>query len=165
MTKKKKQKYILLKYFGIGIWFVIKYIGIAFFRVGKLIYLGINSLFKRKRKTIRKKSKKGIGIKVIDTLKGDFSKFWNKYKKSDSMIGLVIGARGSGKSAVALTIAEDFRGIDKKIFSMGFIGLPRWIKNVDDIKELKNDSLVVIDESGILFSSRESMSNANKLLS
>lgn len=157
----------LLNYLSVGIYFILKYIIIAFYRVGKLIYFGLKSIFNKRERKNKPfiKRKKGTGIKILDTKKGDFNKFWNKFKSSDSMIGLIIGARGSGKSAIALTIAEDFKESQKKIYSMGFTNLPRWIKNIDDIKELKNDSIIVIDESGILFSSRESMSNANKLLS
>ena len=43
--------------------------------------------------------------------------------------------------------------------------MPIWINVVEDIKELKNKSIVLIDEGGILFSSRQSMAEPNKLLS
>ena len=43
--------------------------------------------------------------------------------------------------------------------------MPSWIKVVKDVEEIENDSFVLIDEGGILFSSRNAMSNANKLLS
>ena len=55
----------------------------------------------------------------------------------------------------------------KKCFAIGFKAaeLPSWINVVSDIPEIKNNSVVLIDEGGILFSSRSSMSSANKLLS
>ena len=43
--------------------------------------------------------------------------------------------------------------------------MPIWIDVVEDIKQLKNKSFVLIDEGGILFSSRSSMAEPNKLLS
>ena len=49
---------------------------------------------------------------------------------------------------------------------MGFKAdeMPNWIKTIENIKELENNTFVLIDEGGILFSSRNAMSNANKLL-
>ena len=40
-----------------------------------------------------------------------------------------------------------------------------WIEVVESISEIKNNSLVIIDEGGILFSARRAMTNANKLMS
>ena len=159
-----------------GIWLIFKYICIAVYSVFKGIYLGICELFKKKDKTeiassSAKEQKKEFPkghvsqIKVIETIKGDYAAFWDNLKDADSLIGLVIGARGSGKTAAALSIAENLRSSKKKVFAMGFTSLPSWIKIVNNIDEIQNDSLVVADEGGILFSSRDSMSNSNKLLS
>ena len=62
---------------------------------------------------------------------------------------------------------ENMKGQKENIYAMGFPSkkLPRWVKVVEDIKEIENDSFVVIDEGGILFSSRDSMSEGNKMLS
>jgi hypothetical protein len=62
---------------------------------------------------------------------------------------------------------DALRGSKKHYFAMGFSreALPNWIFLVDDVSFIKNDSLVLVDEGGILFSSRDSMSDANKLLS
>ena len=43
--------------------------------------------------------------------------------------------------------------------------LPSWIESVDSAEQIKPNSYVLIDEGGILFSSRKSMTNANKILS
>jgi hypothetical protein len=50
---------------------------------------------------------------------------------------------------------------------MGFKSedLPSWISAVENIDEIHNDAIVLVDEGGIFFSSRDSMSIANKLLS
>ncbi len=106
-------------------------------------------------------------IKVVESIRGQYRYFWNKLVRSDSLIGIIIGARGSGKSAIAMSLAENLKGGKKKFYAMGFSSkeLPRWIKSAEDISDLENDSYVIIDEGGILFSSRDSMSTANKLLS
>jgi len=43
--------------------------------------------------------------------------------------------------------------------------LPRWITVVEDPDQVRNNAYVLIDEGGILFSSRKAMSHANQLLS
>ena len=50
---------------------------------------------------------------------------------------------------------------------MGFKidSLPNWIKVVSNVQQIKNDSVVLVDEGGIEFSSRKTMSNANTVLS
>jgi len=120
-----------------------------------------------KRHKVVDVSKKVSQIRVIESIRGQYRYFWNKLSKSDSLIGIIIGARGSGKSAIAMSFAENLKNNKKKFFAMGFSSkeLPRWIKSVDDISALDNDSYVIIDEGGILFSSRDSMSTGNKLLS
>jgi len=120
-----------------------------------------------KRHKVIDVSKKVSQIRVVESLRGQYRSFWSKLSKSDSLIGIIIGARGSGKSAIAMSFAENLKNNKKKFFAMGFSSreLPRWIKSVDDISALENDSYVIIDEGGILFSSRDSMSTGNKLLS
>lgn len=116
--------------------------------------------------SIASKTKKA-DIRVLETLKGNYQKFWRDLSSADSRIGIVVGARGSGKSAVALALLENLRQKGKNFFAMGFQAkdLPNWIEVVEDIKDLKNDSFVIIDEGGILFSSRDAMSYSNKMLS
>ena len=106
-------------------------------------------------------------IRVVETIKGNFDSFWSKLYKADSLIGIIIGARGSGKSGIAMCIAENLKGSRDKFFAMGFSpkDLPKWINVVNKLDEIENDSFVIIDEGGILFSSRDSMSNSNKMLS
>lgn len=43
--------------------------------------------------------------------------------------------------------------------------LPAWIFCTEDLGSLPNGAFVLVDEGGIVFSSRQSMSGANKLLS
>ena len=78
------------------------------------------------------------------------------------------GQLGNGSSMWKLAYIENIYAKTKeKCFAMGFKAeeLPSWIKGVSDVSEIENNSWVVIDEGGILFGSRNSMSSANKLLS
>lgn len=176
MAKRRKKRsnafFLVFKYFFLGIWYAFKYMGIGIYHTCRLICSGIGKIFNRENSVVLRAKKryfpskaKVSKIRILETVKGDYSVFWNKLKESDSLIGIVIGARGSGKTAIALRMAENLQDCKKKMFAMGFSELPSWIEIVDNIDEIKNDSLVIIDEGGILFSSRDSMSNSNKLLS
>lgn len=180
MASKKSGWQAILKFFS-GTWKFIKWVVAVPFRLLYGIYSPIYDYFNRSamKKSVAKKqgeapkrhkvvvNKKISQIKVVDSLRGNYRSFWSKLSRADSLIGIIIGARGSGKSAIAMSFAENLHKSGKKFFAMGFSSkeLPRWIKSVEDITELENDSYVIIDEGGILFSSRDSMSTANKLLS
>lgn len=170
---------------GPGLWFLILLGKFFWFLVripyflGKYIYLFFKFLFDKSKKVpgfrnikfakgkIKDSVKETAYFKVVDTVRGDFKDFFEYLKKNDSFIALTIGARGSGKTAVSLSLLEALRGSKKYYFAMGFSrdALPEWIYWVDDVSKVKNDSLVLVDEGGILFSSRSSMSDANKVLS
>lgn len=107
-------------------------------------------------------------FKVIKVVDGDFGEWISSVTKSDSQIGIILGARGSGKTAFGIKFLENFYvKHGKKCFAIGFLEkeLPSWIDVISDVGEIKNDSLVLIDEGGVLFNSRSSMSSANKMLS
>jgi len=164
--KSKKKKFYIFSF----IWnYFLKWIFAGVGWVFVNLWKGFSGIFRRSTIEVKKRSppRKKAKILVLETSKGGYSAFWNKLVESDSLIGIILGARGSGKTAVALTILENLKGGEKKFFAMGFskAELPRWIKPVDTIAELENDSYVVIDEGGILFSSREAMSSSNKMLS
>lgn len=102
------------------------------------------------------------------TDKEDFKKWVDKIYSSDSNIGVIIGARGTGKTAFGLKFLENaYAKTKKNCYAMGFSekGMPSWINIIKEISEIKNNSFVLVDEGGILFSSRMSMSSGNKLLS
>ncbi len=106
-------------------------------------------------------------FEVIKTIKGKFEDF-EDYINSQNTIGLILGARGKGKTAVGMKQLENLAAhSNKNICALGFKkpNLPLWITHLEEIKEAPNNSYLLIDEGGILFSSRESMSNINKLLS
>lgn len=196
-SKKKKAKSSnwlvwLIKHIFLGIWYILKGIFFFFYWTFKGIFRHISRKLRRKpkrpdnmkpspvfsisNKLKRKKSSDSKDsqameqvkpIRVLETLKGNFDTYWKKLNKSDSLIGIILGARGSGKTAIAMSIFENLENSDRNYFAMGFPSkdLPNWIRVVEGVDDLENDSYVVIDEGGILFSSRDSMSNANKLLS
>jgi len=141
-----------------------------------LIQFGYSFFKKSSTKRVRQKkgkarpkiSPKYNSLKEIKKIKGDSSKFESHLLEKESAIGIILGARGSGKSAVGMKLLENFKAQSKKsVYAMGFKekDLPDWISVVDNIADIKNDSVVLIDEGGISFSSRKAMSNANKLLS
>ena len=97
---------------------------------------------------------------------GDIAEFESRIS-SQSTIGLILGARGSGKSALGMRILENMAAKGRKVCAMGFdeSSLPSWITSVEKVEEIPNGSFVLVDEGGILFSSRDSQSSGNKLLS
>lgn len=103
-------------------------------------------------------------LEVIELEKGSISAFDRTIAKSS--IGIILGARGSGKTALGLRLLENV-ALERPCAAIGFKteSLPRWIKPVGSVDDVPNGSCVLIDEGGILFSSRSSMSEANKVLS
>ncbi|MBT7903641.1 hypothetical protein HN587_07295 [Candidatus Woesearchaeota archaeon] len=105
---------------------------------------------------------------LVKTKKGNLQKFENKLFSNKSMIGLILGARGTGKSAIGMRLLENFKEkSEKNIYAIGFKqeSLPEWITVVHGIDDVQNNSVLLIDEGGIEFSSRKAMTTANKLLS
>jgi hypothetical protein len=169
MARKKKRKYDFLRYFGRSLLFVMK---IPYYVVKGVIVLSMGVSKELDESRIRKKKEMMVAMyspfKIIETLGGDFRDWFDKVVSSESQIGIVLGARGSGKTAFGVKMLENiYSRRKKKCFAMGFKSeeFPSWIRVVSDISELENNSWVLIDEGGILFSSRNSMSSANKLLS
>jgi replicative DNA helicase len=175
-TKKKLKKFSLKVLKGLA--------KLIFVYPAKGIWWLIKKLFKKSKQSIKevkkKKEKKKIQdkrpevkanydeLKEISNKKGDFIKFRKKLYSNKSTIGIILGARGTGKSAIGMRLLENFKVKTKKsIYALGFKeeSLPKWIKVINDIEEIKNDAVILIDEGGIEFSSRDAMSEGNKLLS
>ena len=109
-----------------------------------------------------------LPFKVLSVREGSVRAWEDKIRNSDSTIGIIVGARGSGKTAFGVRLLENlYKKHEKKCYALGFNeeDMPSWINVVDDTKLIENDSYVLIDEGGVLFSSRRAMSNANKMLS
>ncbi len=163
-------------FFKIILW-PFKIIFIILSWIVKIIILGIEKLiglFKRQKKKSEEKlenSTKKDKYREFSTIKninGTFDDFEQILSTKDSTIGIILGARGSGKSAFGLKLFENLHALnDRKMFALGFktTELPTWIKTIDDIEKIENNSYVLIDEGGILFNSRQGFSNGNQLLS
>lgn len=165
--KKKNSK--AMKYVRKGLVFVLKtpyYIGRGIYRLSKK-----NSQRIEKKKIVKKRElilSKYDDFEKIHVISGDYEKWLGEVYESESQIGIILGARGSGKTAFGIKFLENlYARYKKNCFAIGFNEneLPLWIKTVSDISLLENNSFVLIDEGGILFNSRSSMSNANKMLS
>ena len=156
-------------YVGQGLLYVLK--------IPYYVFLGIRYIIrkiskKRAEKAVFKKRERMVAkyedLKVLDTVLGKYEKWIDKAYNSDSQIGIILGARGSGKTAFGIKFLENYHVKNKKkCFAIGFNknDLPSWISGVKEVSEIENDSYVLIDEGGVLFNSRSSMSSANKLLS
>ncbi len=173
MPPKKKEQKKTKNSFGHYLWLGIKNIFKGLWWGTKKIGRGLRWLFTKASSNVKSsrpnkpKQPCPSQLKVLETIKGDFDAFWEQFCSSDSTIGIVLGARGSGKTALALKLMENLKDRKDNVYAMGFPSkkLPKWVYVVDTTNEITNDSFVVVDEGGILFSSRESMSNANKMLS
>ena len=171
--KSKKNKSNFWKYFGKTLLFILKmpyFVGKGVYKIGKYTNKKIKE--KKMNKKISKKREAMIPqyqeFEIVQEKTGSYKKWEKAVHDSDSKIGIILGARGSGKSAFGIKFLENFKSKkNKKIYAMGFkeSEMPDWIKVVENIEDLGNDAFVLIDEGGILFSSRNAMSNANKLLS
>jgi len=166
--KKKSEAY----YIGQG----FKYLGLGIYHTARGGYLATRWIIRKAKenkvelikKEANKSTTKHDSLKELKKINGDLKKFEEKLHNSNSLIGIILGARGKGKSAIGMRFLENFKEkTTKKVYAIGFKKetLPSWIKSISSISELENDSIILIDEGGIEFSSRSSMSPANKLLS
>lgn len=119
------------------------------------MFMGIIDLF-------RKKEEKAIDFELVKEVNGDFNNFADRMRKS-SLIMLIIGKRGSGKTALGFKLLELLAG-RRKAYYIGNAKLPWWVKQVDSVDDVKNDSLVLVDEGALSYSARDSMSKSNKFL-
>src|SRR3989344_6252679 len=107
-------------------------------------------------------------FEVLESANGKFEDFERYIMQSKSSIGIILGARGTGKSALGMRILENVHAKStRKVAAMGFSAgsIPKWIQCVEKIDEIRNGSFVLVDEGGIVFSARQSLSDANKILS
>lgn len=106
-------------------------------------------------------------FELVNVKQGDYISFYKKLIGS-SLILLIIGKRGSGKTALGMKVLELFnKKTNKKCYILGYdkIKLPRWIIKVDNLEKIPNNSTVLVDEGAVSFFSREAMKNPNKNLS
>ncbi len=123
--------------------------------------MGILDLFRKKQKKIEPIQP----FSVAKAEDGNFDSFFDKLLNY-SLIMLVTGKRGSGKTSLGMTILTILNSYKKRCYAMGFsrAKLPRWLKKADSLEKIPNNSAVLVDEGAIVYSSRDSMKDANKML-
>ena len=124
----------------------------------------------KQNKEVKKKKERVQRTKLAHELfipiqqeRGEFLDFIKDFR-DNSLIMLIIGRRGAGKTALGMKFVEAGYHLKKKSYVIGFKNskVPRWVKKVNEINEIPNNSLVLIDEAGISYSARSSMKKANK---
>ncbi len=156
--------YSLLKWLVLSIWAALKWLYAAV-RKGAQKAKAVHA--ESKRPSAKPEFSALTQIEAIDGTLDQFETFLYSRKSS---IGIILGARGSGKSALGMRILEnDAAQTGRKVYAIGFdrLTLPKWMNAVpaEQINAVPNGSFLLVDEGGISFSSRSSMSDANKLLS
>src|SRR3989344_5661750 len=169
---KKRTKKNWIKFFK-GLWWLIWHIiKVPYYIVKGIIYLTRKTNEKVIQNKVEKertsKDAKYEPLKIIQINKGDYKEFENYLQSDKSKIGIILGARGTGKTAIGIKILENIYAKSKrKLYAIGFKSedMPSWIEVVDSIEQISNNSTILIDEGGVLFSSRRAMTTPNKLLS
>jgi hypothetical protein len=133
--------------------------------------MGIFGFFKeRKKEKIRKEARTRFkDIDVLESRKGKYDKFRDKLLDS-STIALIIGKRGSGKTSLGMKLLELFHYKttgERQCHVVGYsrTKLPKWIKKIEKVDDAPENSVVLLDEGAIGYFSRDSMKQANKMLS
>ena len=130
--------------------------------------MGIFGFFRRGRQKAREQRPGYKDMEVLQTKKGSYEKFRDKMLRS-SMIMLIIGKRGSGKTSLGFKLLEFFHynGKGRPCYAVGYSKsqLPKWIRKVEAIEHAPDNSVVLLDEGAIGYFSRDSMKQANKVLS
>ena len=82
-----------------------------------------NFIERKKNQSNLKKKLKSVprysSFNEIKKLEGELSYFENKLNDYGK-IGIILGARGSGKSALGMKILENIASKNKKVFALGF---------------------------------------------
>src|SRR3989344_679875 len=168
-SKKESKTKKAFKIIGKVVWTIIK---IPFYIIKGIAYLTNKTKQKSFQIQVNKKRESINAIyqefKLLQTSSGDYKEFENYLLSSKSKIGIILGARGTGKTAIGMKILENIYSKSKrKLYAIGFKSedMPSWIEVIERTDQIKNNSTILIDEGGVLFSSRNSMTEPNKILS
>ncbi len=174
MARKRKSSlgWVIIKGLAMGIWFIIKGIFWIFVKL-------IGGMFKLTRKKMKESSEKRKlrsspaynkkamfdPLEVLNKISGDYS-ISEQRMHEDSVIALIFGKRGSGKSALGFRLLENIHHkTARKCFVLGVDereAMPEWINPIERIEDAPKGSVVLVDEGAVAFNARESMSKANK---
>lgn len=162
----------------------LKYLSIGVIKIFEIVASGIIDIFRFFKKMFARKTKKeetnAATVKektaskefakfeaftVAKKLKGNYEIFEEKVM-NESLIVLIFGKRGSGKSSLGFKMLENIRAkTQRKCFVLGVSSnIPSWIKSVDSVENVPEDGVILIDEGAISFAARDSMSAKNKML-
>lgn len=80
----------------------------------------------------------------------------NQFSRGKSKIGVIVGGRGSGKTALAFWLAEKLQK-ERAVWVVGSDNpnIPKEFFVAQRVEDTPRGSLVIVDESGIQFSARE----------
>jgi len=177
MAKKKKESFLwaAIKFIFVGIfkliWWIIKGIGLGIYWIFAKIFGATSKKLAERRERKKLENNPTYGKKamfdplpVLSTVSGDYS-VSEKRLHNDSIIALIFGKRGSGKSALGFRLLENAHSeTGRECFVLGVSqsSMPEWIKPVESIEDAPQGSIVLVDEGAISFNSRDSMRKENK---
>ncbi|MFH0874313.1 MAG: hypothetical protein V1859_00085, partial [archaeon] len=103
--------------------------------------MGVLDIFRNLK--IKQDKEPYVPFEVVKSDKGSYEEFYDKIKNS-SLILLIIGKRGSGKTSLGMKFLEFFHNETKsKCYTLGYgdTRLPWWLKKVDSIEKIPNNSI------------------------
>lgn len=166
MPRKKKKpslawKIVKLPFIGIG-----KLVAYSYKKLNKKVEADLKERKLRKSRTYTAEPKFDE-FEIKEEISGEYS-YTEKRLFKDSLIVLIFGKRGSGKSALGFKLLENIHSkTGRKCYALGIQQkrMPKWIQSIDDVEKVPNGGVILIDEGAISFGSRNSMSSKNKELS
>lgn len=105
-------------------------------------------------------------LTLVKTVSGQYKTFSTALHRK-SLIMLIFGKRGSGKSALGFRILENIHATtNRACYVLGVEQqlLPKWIGSIETIEDATNGSVILVDEGAVSFGSRSSMSKHNREL-
>lgn len=167
-----KKKFRILKYVWRALVWILRIIFVDL--LYNLFSLIMKVIFKSAKEKVKKSlKKKGIKLNSVyreltvkNTTKGNFGNFEKRLLNS-SLIIAIAGRRGSGKSTLGFRILENICAkTSRKAYALDVSQevMPAFIQSVSALEEVKNNSVLLVDEGALAFSSRNAMTKDNKAL-